>query len=99
MGFSASRGVRKGIAESLGGQSGDRQYQFNQLGCCDYLQQPGVTEPTPNICFPSNLGFLDFTPLTPIRVRCGQPPRPPVPQYRMNRGDAAAVVAYLKSLK
>ena len=29
----------------------------------------------------------------------GQPPRPPMPQYRMNRGDAAAVVAYLKSLK
>ena len=29
----------------------------------------------------------------------GQPPRPPMPQYRMSRGDAAAVVAYLKSLK
>ena len=29
----------------------------------------------------------------------GQPPRPPMPQYRMNRADAEAVVAYLKSLK
>ncbi len=29
----------------------------------------------------------------------GQPPRPPMPQYHMNRADAAAVVAYLKSLK
>lgn len=29
----------------------------------------------------------------------GQPPRPPMPQYRMNHTDAAAVVAYLKSLK
>lgn len=29
----------------------------------------------------------------------GQPPRPPMPQYRMNRQDAEAVVAYLKSLK
>jgi hypothetical protein len=29
----------------------------------------------------------------------GQPPRPPMPQDRMNRGDAAALVAYLKSLK
>ena len=29
----------------------------------------------------------------------GQPPRPPMPQYGMNRTDAAAVVAYLKSLK
>jgi mono/diheme cytochrome c family protein len=29
----------------------------------------------------------------------GQPPRPPMPAYRMNRADAEAVVAYLKSLK
>jgi mono/diheme cytochrome c family protein len=29
----------------------------------------------------------------------GHPPRPPMPQYRMNPADAAAVVAYLKSLK
>lgn len=28
----------------------------------------------------------------------GQPPRPPMPQYRMNKEDAEAVVAYLKSL-
>lgn len=29
----------------------------------------------------------------------GQPARPPMPQYHMNRADAEAVVAYLKSLK
>lgn len=29
----------------------------------------------------------------------GQPARPPMPAYRMNRADAEAVVAYLKSLK
>ncbi len=29
----------------------------------------------------------------------GQPPRPPMPQYKMNKQDAEAVVAYLKSLK
>jgi mono/diheme cytochrome c family protein len=29
----------------------------------------------------------------------GQPPRPPMPQYKMNRADAEAVVAYLQSLK
>ena len=29
----------------------------------------------------------------------GQPPRPPMPQFKMNRQDAAAVIAYLKSLK
>jgi mono/diheme cytochrome c family protein len=28
----------------------------------------------------------------------GQPPRPPMPRYRMNKEDAEAVVAYLKSL-
>jgi len=29
----------------------------------------------------------------------GQPARPPMPQYHMNRTDAEAVVAYLQSLK
>ena len=29
----------------------------------------------------------------------GQPARPPMPEYKMNRADAEAVVAYLKSLK
>jgi|SRR5208337_2740104 len=29
----------------------------------------------------------------------GQPARPPMPQYHMNRVDAEAVVAYLESLK
>jgi mono/diheme cytochrome c family protein len=29
----------------------------------------------------------------------GKPPDPPMPAYRMNKADAAAVVAYLQSLK
>ena len=29
----------------------------------------------------------------------GQPARPPMPEYKMNRADAEAVVAYLQSLK
>jgi hypothetical protein len=29
----------------------------------------------------------------------GKPARPPMPQYRFNHDDAAAIVAYLKSLK
>jgi len=29
----------------------------------------------------------------------GAPPRPPMPEYRMNHDDAQAIVAYLKSLK
>jgi mono/diheme cytochrome c family protein len=30
--------------------------------------------------------------------RTGRPPRPPMPQFRLTRGDAEAVLAYLKSL-
>lgn len=30
--------------------------------------------------------------------RTGKPPRPPMPQFRLTRGDAEAVLAYLKSL-
>ena len=30
--------------------------------------------------------------------RTGKPPRPPMPQFRMTRGDAEAVLVYLKSL-
>lgn len=29
----------------------------------------------------------------------GKPPRPPMPNYRMSNSDAAAIIAYLKSLK
>jgi hypothetical protein len=56
MGFSASRGVREGIAESLGGQSGDRQYQFNQLGWC------GITLSNPASRLRSNLGLAVVSP-------------------------------------
>jgi len=31
--------------------------------------------------------------------RTGQPPRPPMPQFHMQKADAEAVLAYLKSLK
>jgi len=31
--------------------------------------------------------------------RTGRPPRPPMPQFRMTRSDAEAVLAYLKSIK
>jgi len=30
--------------------------------------------------------------------KTGSPPNPPMPQFRMNRQDAEAVLAYLKSL-
>ena len=31
--------------------------------------------------------------------RTGTPPRPPMPRFHMTRGDAASVLAYLKSLR
>ena len=63
MGFSASRGVRKGIAESLGGQSGDRQYQFNQLVWC------GIT--TSNPASRNQFAFDDFANTGYSRVEPG----------------------------
>lgn len=37
--------------------------------------------------------------LTEAVLPGGKPPRPPMPRYRMSRSDAAAIVAYLRSLK
>jgi mono/diheme cytochrome c family protein len=37
--------------------------------------------------------------LTTGIARTGSPPRQPMPQFRMTRADAEAVLAYLKSLK
>jgi mono/diheme cytochrome c family protein len=39
-----------------------------------------------------------ITLLTTGIARTGRPPRPPMPQFRMSRDDAAAVLAYLKSI-
>ena len=64
MGFSASRNVRNGIAESLGGQSGDRQYQFNQLG------RFGIT-----ISSPASRNQLQNAGAGPIRKLNSRPPQ------------------------
>jgi hypothetical protein len=60
---------------------------------------PNWAEYTPPLAgFP---GFTDeqaITFLTTGKDASGQPAAPPMPQYRMNREDAAAVLAYLKSL-
>ena len=37
--------------------------------------------------------------LTTGQTAGGKPPRPPMPPYRFNKADAAAVAAYLKSLR
>ena len=40
-----------------------------------------------------------ITLLTTGISRTGRPPRPPMPQFRLTRSDAEAVLAYLKSIK
>jgi mono/diheme cytochrome c family protein len=53
---------------------------------------------------PNIVGLLGYSEedavrlLTEGRNRTGVPPRPPMPPFRMSREDAAAVIAYLKSL-
>lgn len=54
---------------------------------------------------PSLLGLENFTADEAVKFfmtgerPAGMPPLPPMPAYRMNKADAKAVVAYLKSLK
>jgi mono/diheme cytochrome c family protein len=53
---------------------------------------------------PNIVGLLGYTEEDAIRLlteglnRTGAHPKPPMPPFRMNQEDAAAVVAYLKSL-
>ena len=63
-------------------------------------------QPVPNWAeyTPPLVGFPGFTDeqaitfLTTGKDASGQPAAPPMPQYRFNREDAAAVLAYLRSL-
>ena len=54
---------------------------------------------------PAIAGLTGYTEAQGIRLLMegitadGRAPNPPMPRYRMNRGDAEAVVAYLRSLK
>ncbi len=61
---------------------------------------PGWTKVAPPI---AGLSFLTTAEgiklLSEGLTPSGKPPAPPMPQYRMTHADAAAVVAYLKSLK
>jgi mono/diheme cytochrome c family protein len=65
-----------------------------------------ATVPMPWAPFaPSLLGLENFTADEAVRFfmtgerPSGMPPLPPMPAFRMNKGDTEAVVAYLKSLK
>jgi mono/diheme cytochrome c family protein len=61
---------------------------------------PGWADTSPNIA-----GLQGWDPAQAVRFFMtglapnGQPARPPMPQYRMHRADAEAVVAYLESLR
>lgn len=77
-----------------------------------YLQGgPVLVSPPPFANFrwalqsPAIAGLTTYTDQQAVRLLMngvtadGRPPRPPMPRFRMNRDDAEAVVAYLKSLK
>ena len=54
---------------------------------------------------PNLRGLLGFSDAAIFRLlgegiaHTGAPPQPPMPPFRMNRDDAAAIIAYLRSLK
>ena len=67
----------------------------------DFLR-PGmpVVYKSPKIAGLSHLSAADATTfLQTGKLPNGKSARPPMPQYRFNHDDAAAIVAYLKSLK
>lgn len=76
----------------------------NWLGGSLLAFAPAVPMPVWANYAPPLAGLPGFTDEQAIRLletgknRGGQPPRPPMPEYRMNREDAEAVVAYLRSL-
>ena len=78
----------------------DKWLQGKKLEFGPLVPIPGWADTSPNIAglpgwdTEKAVQFL-MTGLTPN----GQPARPPMPVYKMNRADAEAVVAYLKSLK
>jgi mono/diheme cytochrome c family protein len=83
-----------------------------ELQTTEYLRGAPVTvsaPPFPNLQWalkaPAIAGLSGYTNEQGVRLLMeglttdGRTPKPPMPRYRMNRSDAEAVVAYLKSLK
>jgi mono/diheme cytochrome c family protein len=78
----------------------DKWLQGTKLDFAPTVPIPNFADASPNIA--GLVGWEDekavqffMTGLAPN----GQPARPPMPRYKMNRADAEAVVAYLKSLR
>ncbi len=78
----------------------DKWLQGKKLEFWPLVPMPAWTDTSPNI---AGLAGWDQTKAVAFFMTGlapnGQPARPPMPQYHMNRADAEAVVAYLKSLK
>jgi len=85
---------------TMGGYVMDRWMQGKKLEFGPLIPFPIWADTSPNIAgLPGwdRQKAIEFfmTGLAPN----GQPARPPMPAYKMNRADAEAVVAYLQSLK
>jgi mono/diheme cytochrome c family protein len=85
---------------TMGGYVMDRWMQGKKLEFGPLIPVPIWADTSPNIAgLPGwdRQKAIEFfmTGLAPN----GQPARPPMPAYKMNRADAEAVVAYLQSLK
>lgn len=77
-----------------------RWLQGAQLGFAPTVPMPAWATYAPSLA-----GLMQFTDeqalalLTGGKTVSGQPLRPPMPEYRFDRGDAEAIIAYLRSLE
>ncbi|MBV9056808.1 MAG: c-type cytochrome [Candidatus Eremiobacteraeota bacterium] len=111
----AAAAVLHASAQTSTDQIARGQYLVMSVGKCNDCHGPklqgssliGLLKPgmpfayrSPKIAGLPQLSTADaVTFLQTGRLPGGARARPPMPQYRFNHGDAAAVVAYLKSLK
>lgn len=77
-----------------------RWLQGSPLGFAPTVPMPAWAEHAPAIAGLHNYSDEQAVALlTEGKTLHGQPLRPPMPEFRFNREDASAVVAYLRSLK
>jgi len=86
-------------------QKGNLQRTEYLKGAPVLVKSPPYPEMKWALKAPAIAGLPGYTEEQGIRLltegvtRDGRRPNPPMPQYRLNRSDAQAVVAYLKSLR
>jgi mono/diheme cytochrome c family protein len=87
------------------GKNGDLQRTEYLKGAPVYVKSPPYPQMKWALKAPAIAGLPGYTEEQGIRLltegvtRDGRRPDPPMPQYRLNRSDAQAVVVYLKSLR